>query len=93
MKEEKKKKEKIKYIDDGRTIADMSNVGRNSHSKFSQGKKKERYIPPNLTGRGTLKDQWHTYVHAVKMMFLPMLVVIGIMTVAFLLLYVFFGLL
>lgn len=64
----RKKKEKVTYIDDGHTIADMSNVG-----------------TPRVNGRkGTLKEQWNTYWSAVKMMFVPMLVALGIISVAFL---------
>ena len=62
----KKKKEKIIYVDDGRTIADMSAVrsGRITHRKgFGQG-------------GASFKDVWHTYWGAVRMMFLPMLAVI-----------------
>ena len=62
----KKKKEKIVYVDDGRTIADMSAVrsGRITHRKgFGQTS-------------SSFKDVWHTYWGAVKMMFLPMLAVI-----------------
>ena len=63
----KKKKEKITYVDDGRTIADMSNVSRGG---------------PRLGGdnlyrpRSTAKEKWDTYWGAVKMMFVPMLVVV-----------------
>jgi len=60
----KKKKEKIVYIDDGRTIADMSNV---QGPRLSRGS----YRP-----RPKAKDVWQTYKAAVKMMFVPMLVVI-----------------
>ena len=73
---EKKKKEKITYVDDGRTIADMSRVGSHGLSSKPREKKKE-YTPTNLMGRGTLRDQWNTYKAAVKMMFFPMLVVIA----------------
>ena len=62
----KKKKEKVVYVDDGRTIADMSSVrsGRITHRKgFGQGS-------------ASFKDVWNTYWAAVKMMFMPMLVVI-----------------
>lgn len=67
----KKKKEKITYIDDGRTIADMSNLPRRSP----------------LLNKGTtssFKDIWHTYWQAVKMMIKPMLVVIGFLIVIYL---------
>ena len=59
----KKKKEKVVYVDDGRTIADMSSVrsGRITHRKgFGQGS-------------ASFKDVWNTYWAAVKMMFMPML--------------------
>ncbi len=74
---EKKKKEKIKYIDDGRTIADMSGV--------SDGMK--------WTKRGTassFREIWNTYWSAVKMMFKPMLVVIGFILAVFLIITVIF---
>ena len=84
MKDQKKqKKEKVKYIDDGRTIADMSGVGGLRGSSSSQKKKREPYTPTNLSGRGTLRDQWNTYKNAVRMMFVPMLVVIAALIVIF----------
>ena len=62
----KKKKEKVVYVDDGRTLADMSGVrgGLGLHSSK----------PGRL--RPDPKDVWNTYWNAVKMMFTPMLVVI-----------------
>ena len=60
-----KKKEKITYIDDGRTIADMSNVG---------GPRLTKRHP--ASPRPKAKDVWSTYWGAVKMMFVPMLVVV-----------------
>ncbi len=88
MKKDKKKKEKITYIDDGRTIADMSNVGRGA----SRGKSPNRDAPSThrpFIGKGTLSDQWNTYKSAVKMMFVPMLVAIGFICVVFLLAWLF----
>ena len=79
MSKEKKKKEKIIYIDDGRTIADMSNV-----SGGSQWMK-----------RGTTSafgDIWRTYWNATKMMIKPMLVVVGFLLVAFLIVTLIFWL-
>ncbi|MBO5657656.1 MAG: hypothetical protein J6R94_05685 [Agathobacter sp.] len=76
-KDKKKKKEKITYIDDGRTIADMSGLYQNR--KFSS--------------RGTtspVSEIWKTYWNAVKMMFKPMLVVIGCIVVLYLVMYVLF---
>ncbi len=70
----KKKKDKVKYVDDGRTIADMSGLY-GGHRVNSNGAK------------GTLKDQARTYFEAVKMMFVPMLVTIGIISLAFLIVY------
>ena len=70
MAKEKKKKEKVRYIDDGRTIADMSGIS---------GVDK-RYVGPN----GTLKEQARTYWNTVKMMFIPMMVTIGIICVVYL---------
>ena len=69
-KKEKKKKEKITYIDDGRSFADMSNVT-GGFGKFGPGT------------TSSLKDIWETYWMAVKMMFKPMLVVIGFLCVIF----------
>ena len=62
----KKKKEKITYVDDGRTVADMSRVsGRIRLSRRRYG-----------GTRSIAKEIWKTYLGAVKMMFVPMLVVI-----------------
>ena len=76
----KKKKEKITYIDDGRTIADMSGVpgGRRlSDRKYGQT-------------RSSAKEIWKTYLGAVRMMFVPMLVVIcGIAIIYMILSFVF----
>ncbi|MBR2621508.1 MAG: hypothetical protein IKC97_03960 [Clostridia bacterium] len=81
-KKQKKKKEKIIYIDDGRTIADMSGT---SGGMFSAKGKKDRPKP----AVSTTQTPWQTYCNAVKMMFKPMLVVIGIISLAFLLMYLF----
>lgn len=76
MSDKKKKKEKVKYIDDGRTIADMSNVAGGRKSLDGSGRR-----------TSSAKEKWTTYWEAVKMMFVPMLVVLGVMTAIFLLLY------
>lgn len=72
-----KKKEKIRYIDDGRPLADMSNVG-----------------GPRLSGahrpRPDAKEVWKTYWNAVKMMFVPMLVVIVALCIVYMLTYAIF---
>ncbi len=79
MKIKKRKKEKVIYVDDGRSLADMSDV-RGGVS---------------WTRRGTtapVSEIWRTYWSAVKMMFKPMLVVIGFILVAFLIVSVIFWL-
>ena len=63
-----KKKKKITYIDDGRTIADMSEIG---------GRR------PAGLGKGTAKEQFRTYMNAVKQMIIPMLVTMAIISLAF----------
>ena len=75
--EKKKKKEKITYIDDGRTIADMSGVTGNR--KFS-----------SIGTTSSPKEIWATYWSAVRMMFKPMLVVIGFLVVLYVLAYLAF---
>lgn len=79
MKKDKQKKEKITYIDDGRTIADMSGVTGGS----------------NWTKQGTsssFKDIWRTYWSAVRMMIKPTLVVVGFLLAAFLIVSIIFWL-
>ncbi len=76
----KKKKEKITYIDDGRSFADLSNVhGIGSDIKFSK-----------IGTTSGPRDIWNTYWDAVKFMFKPMLVVIGFLCALFLLAYLAF---
>ncbi|MDD6201091.1 MAG: hypothetical protein PUB93_07475 [Firmicutes bacterium] len=77
-----KKKEKITYIDDGRTIADMSGV---SHG-FSAPRRKSV-----VAGAG-LKEQLRTFWGAMKMMFLPTLAVAGGMLTVYLILALIFWL-
>ena len=64
------KKEKITYIDDGRTIADMSGIS---------GPRMGRRLGPGPR----FKDVWNTYWSAVRMMLLPMLATIGAICVIF----------
>ena len=76
----KKKKEKIIYVDDGRTVADMSNV--------NSGPRLGNRNPARP--RPSAKEVWNTYWGAVKMMFGPMLVVVcGIIIVYMVLTFVF----
>ncbi len=75
----KQKKQKVKYVDDGRTIADMSGVRGSAFSSVSHNKKNK---PKSSFG-----DKWNTYWGAVKMMFVPMLVVIGIIILLYLIMW------
>lgn len=75
----KKKKEKITYIDDGRTIADMSGISsgpRLSSNSFRPAPK--------------AREVWKTYWGAVKMMFVPMLVVVCAIVILYMILYAVF---
>lgn len=77
----KKHKEKITYIDDGRTIADMSNVsGGFSHRSRPSWQPSPRF-----------KDVWNTYWSVVKLMLKPMLVVVGGIGIIYVLMYVLFS--
>lgn len=63
-KKEKKKKEKVTYIDDGRSLADMSSVDSGM----------------NWTKQGTMsspKEIISTFLNAMKMMIIPTLVAVG----------------
>ena len=91
---DKKKKKKVVYYDDGRTIADMSNLyGKPADS----GKKQPDGGEPAYKGNPyfgsfrpghTPKDWAKTYWNTVKTMFLPMLATLGIISAAFLVLYI-----
>lgn len=75
----KNKPKEPELIDDGRTIADMSNVpGGLGSSPTPKMPKQEG---------STFKDKWTTYWTTVKMMLVPMFITIGILIVAFLLIY------
>jgi hypothetical protein len=75
----KNKPKEPELIDDGRTIADMSNVpGGLGSSPTPKMPKQEG---------STFKDKWKTYWSTVKMMLVPMFITIGILIVAFLLIY------
>ncbi len=80
MSKDKKKKQKTVYIDDGRTVADMSVL----YGKKPQSGKN---VPHIKGSRGTLKEQGETFFAAQKMMFLPMLVTIGGICVIFAIIY------
>ena len=89
---QKEKKEKIVYIDDGSTVSDMSGVGRGGLRKETKDRPTRAGRDPGLLRpRASFKEQRDTYFAAVRMMILPMLVTIGIISIAFLILYLAFG--
>ncbi len=71
----KKKKEKIIYVDDGRTVADMSNVGGTRLSRDA------------WRSKSTAKEKWQTYFQAVRQMFGPMMAVICGICIIYMILY------
>ena len=71
----KKKKEKIIYVDDGRTIADMSNVTGTRLSRDA------------WRSSSTAKEKWQTYFDAVRRMFGPMMIVICGICIIYMILY------
>ena len=76
----KNKKEKIIYIDDGSSIADMSSLDKGFLKKNSL---RDR----GPVQRPTFKACFKTYIEAVKMMIKPMLITMGVITLAFLIVY------
>lgn len=74
----KKKKKKTVYYDDGRTIYDMSGVS---------GRKSLGDNPNVGRPHASFGEQFKTYKAAVKTMIIPMFVTLGIIAVAFGLLY------
>lgn len=73
----KKKKEKVVYVDDESTLADMS-AFRGDTVESNQS-------------NGTAGDRWNTYWSAVKMMFGPMLVVIVGMCIVYMITWFLFS--
>ena len=75
----REKKKRTVWVDDGRTLADMSGI---NHPRMTRNK----YGP-----RATAKEKWATYWNAVRMMFVPMLVVMtAIAVIYFIMWFVFF---
>ena len=87
-KNQKKKREKIIWIDDGSTVADMSGVGRGLG-----GNRPNKPKPATKKGKpmNRFQECAATYFGAVKMMFVPMLVVLGIICLVFLILWILMG--
>ena len=84
----KKKKEKIVYIDDGSTVADMSGVKGNVPLRRPVRPAYEKRKPQPTTRMG---QAWQTYKAAVRAMVGPMLVFLGGMSVVFFLIWVILG--
>ncbi len=74
-----KKKEKVVWYDDGRTLADMSGL---------EGTKPALSRTPTAS---RFKDIWRTYWDATRMMVLPTLVAAAAMGLIYLILYLMFS--
>ena len=88
---DKKKKKKVVYYDDGRTIADMSNLYGTKKADESGDEPEYKGNPYAFGGYRpghTPKDWAKTYLNSVKTMFLPMLATLGIIGGAFLVLWI-----
>ena len=92
MSKEKKKREKVVWVDDGRTIADMSNLPTRGFGRSLSDARPKKEMSETEKQFYKAQPKWReylaTYFAAVRMMFLPMLAVIGIISVAFLILFV-----
>ena len=80
---DKKKKEKITYIDDGRTLADMSGVDAGMGKYFRSG-------TPSYS---SFRDKVSTFWMAFRMMLLPTLAFAGGLALLYGLMYLIFKLL
>ena len=76
---QKQKKEKIKYYDDNSTIVDMSGLSKGGKP---QKAKQSSFIEGGR--KSTFREKWRTYWMSVKMMFVPMLIALLILTIMFL---------
>ncbi len=92
MSKNKKKREKVVWIDDGRTIADMSNLPTRGLGRSLSDARPKKAMSETEKQFYKAQPKWReylaTYFAAVRMMFLPMLAVIGIISIAFLILYI-----
>ena len=86
-----KKKKKVKYYDDGRSLADMSALYGKKRTSTDGGEPEYRGNP-SLFGSyrpgHTPKDWAKTYFQTVKLMLVPMLITMGVISVAFLVLWI-----
>ena len=79
----KKKKEKIIYVDDGRTIADMSGIG----SPVPENSSPEEHGKP-LRMPSSIKEHLLTFLDAIGFMLLPTLAICGLLAATFLIVYI-----
>ena len=81
-KKDKAKKEKIIWVDDGRTIADMTGIGRKGYTPPQNQKhgRPVRYSAP-------MKEKLRTFFDAMGFMLLPTLAIVGILILTFLIVY------
>lgn len=79
MSQKKIKKQKITYIDDGRTIVDMSNLP-----------PRAQWTKCGTTS--SFRDIWRTYWQATKMMLKPTLITVGFLVVIYLIITIIFWL-
>ena len=77
-----KKKKKTVYVDDGSSICDMSALDK-GRSRNNSGYRSNKYT----FGTSRFQECFKTYIAAVKMMIKPMFITIGIITLAFLIVY------
>ncbi len=81
--EKKKKKEKIIYVDDGSTIVDMSALGGASEGEKPYRDDTQKPLP-------RWRQILRTYFESMRLMILPMLVFMGLIAVAFFILWLIF---
>ncbi len=72
-------KKKITWVDDGRTLADMSDVPGSG------------FRPSDTKSSASFKEKWQTYWSATKMMLLPTLAIAGLLAVIYLIMALVFS--
>lgn len=77
-----KKKEKIVWVDDGRTVADMSGVGSALNSSPKAPKTVRAYSP--------LREKLRTFFDTMGFMLLPTLCIMALVAAAFLIFWLLF---
>ena len=78
-----KKKEKIIWVDDGRTIADMSGLG-----VTRPGKTDSNPHGKPLKAGHPLKEHLKTFFDAMGFMFLPTMAIAGLLALTFFIVYI-----